>query len=100
MSAAIGPDQVRHIAHLARLSLSPEEERMFTGQLARILEYADKLKGLDVSGVAPTSHVLPTANVLRSDTIAPCLTQEEALANAPSRSQGHVRVPPIIQESS
>ncbi|HYG66697.1 MAG TPA: Asp-tRNA(Asn)/Glu-tRNA(Gln) amidotransferase subunit GatC, partial [Anaeromyxobacteraceae bacterium] len=46
-------DEVRRIADLARLSLSPEEERTFAGQLSSILDYVAQLRELDVSAVEP-----------------------------------------------
>ncbi|MGZ5001768.1 MAG: Asp-tRNA(Asn)/Glu-tRNA(Gln) amidotransferase subunit GatC, partial [Chthoniobacterales bacterium] len=42
---------VVYVAKLARLKLSDEETRLFQEQLEHILEYADKLREIDVSGV-------------------------------------------------
>jgi aspartyl-tRNA(Asn)/glutamyl-tRNA(Gln) amidotransferase subunit C len=93
----ITPEQVRYVADLARLELSPEEQGEFTAQLNAILEYMDQLNELSTSGVEPTSHVLPLRNVLREDVAVPSLTVEEVLANAPDREQGHFKVPKIIE---
>jgi len=49
-------EQVRHVAALARLSLSPDEENKYVDQLSAILEAVDTLAQLDTSGVEPTSH--------------------------------------------
>ena len=50
---AIDRAQVRHVARLARLALSPEEEERFAAQLAHVLEYIERLQAVDVSGVEP-----------------------------------------------
>jgi len=48
-------EQVRKVAHLARLALSAEEEQQFTSQLSSILDYVDQLKELDTEAVEPTT---------------------------------------------
>lgn len=86
-------DQVLHVARLARLRLSePEVERM-TGELSGILEHVDRIAGLDLEGVEPTSHVVALENVLRADEPRPSLPQEVALASAPDPRDGAFRVP-------
>ncbi len=91
--------EVRRIAVLARLKLSPEEERVFQGQLSAILEYVEQLKELDVSRVEPMTHALATGDLppLRDDVVRPSLPPEEALANAPAREGTCFKVPRIIE---
>jgi aspartyl-tRNA(Asn)/glutamyl-tRNA(Gln) amidotransferase subunit C len=88
---------VKYVAHLARLSLSPEEEKKFGAQLAHVLGYVTKLNELDVSGVEPTAHAVPMVNVLRADEIRPGLASEAALRNAPAQSGGLFMVPKIVE---
>jgi len=90
-------EQVRYIAHLARLELSPEEEEKFTHQLGRILSYVEKLGELDTKNVPPTSHVLPIKNVFREDRLSFSLSPEEALSNAPSKERRYFKVPKIVK---
>jgi aspartyl-tRNA(Asn)/glutamyl-tRNA(Gln) amidotransferase subunit C len=92
-------DEVRRIAVLARLKLSPEEEQVFQGQLSAILEYVEQLKELDVSGVEPMTHALATGDLppLRDDVVRPSLPPEDALANAPAREGTCFKVPRIIE---
>lgn len=90
-------EQVRYVAELARLELAPGEEERLTGQLNAILEYMGQLAEVDTSGIEPTSHVLPLTNVLRADEPRACLTNAEALANAPAAEQGHFAVPKILE---
>ena len=95
--------QVEHIAELARLSITDEEKQMFLSQLSGILDYIDKLNEPDTSGVEPTSHVIALANVMRDDALRPSLCLEDALGNAPDRTdrpdktEKFYRVPKIIQ---
>jgi len=93
----ISPDQVRHIARLARIEIGEAEVESLGSQLGNILGYIEKLDELDTSGVEPTSHVLELSNVTRADVVRPSLTPDEALANAPDRSGDFYRVPKIIE---
>jgi len=95
---ALSLEEVRRIAALARLRLSPEEERTFAGQLSAILGYVDQLKELDVSGVEPMTHALAAGDVpLRADALQPSLPPSDALANAPAREGTCFKVPRIIE---
>jgi len=91
------PIDVRYVARLARLALSPEEEQKFGAQLGHVLGYIEKLKEVDVSGVEPTAHAFPLVNVTRPDEIRPSLTNEEALHNAPAKANGLFIVPKIVE---
>jgi aspartyl-tRNA(Asn)/glutamyl-tRNA(Gln) amidotransferase subunit C len=88
---------VKYVAHLARLSLSPEEEQMIGEQLGHILGYIEKLKEVDVTGVEPTAHAFPLVNVTRPDEIRPSLSHEDALRNAPAQANGLFMVPKIVE---
>lgn len=92
----ISKKDVEHVALLARLKLSNEEKERFTRQLAQILEHAGKIKQLDTKRIPPTSHVAPLKNVLRDDASRPCLSNEDALQNAPKKEDGSFVVPKII----
>lgn len=92
----INLEQVRYIAHLARLELSPDEEEKFTQQLGRILSYVKKLRELDTANVTPTSHALPVKNVFREDKLSFSLSPEEALSNTPCRKDNWFKVPKIV----
>ncbi|AKG36346.1 Asp-tRNA(Asn)/Glu-tRNA(Gln) amidotransferase subunit GatC [Paenibacillus durus] len=88
---------VQHVARLARLHLSPEEEAMFTEQMNAILQYAEKLSGLNTEGVQPTTHVLHVSNVMREDVVKESLSLEEALLNAPEEEDGQFKVPAVLE---
>lgn len=88
---------VKYVAHLARLGLTPEEERKFGAQLGQVLGYIEKLREVDVSAVEPTAHAVPMVNVTRVDQIGPSLPNEEALRNAPAKAGGLFIVPKIVE---
>lgn len=90
-------EQVEHVARLARLELTEEEKNLFTGQLDSILAYVDKLNELDTEGIVPTSHAVPMENAFREDEVATSIGVENALANAPDRSESFFRVPKVIE---
>jgi aspartyl-tRNA(Asn)/glutamyl-tRNA(Gln) amidotransferase subunit C len=78
---------------LARLALTEEELDRFAGQLDAILEAVGKVAELDLSDVEPTLHPLALSNVWAEDEPRPCLSVDEALANAPEAEDGAFRVP-------
>ena len=94
----ISREDVLHVARLARLELSEPELEKMREQLNSILTYIDRLKELDVAGVEPTSHAVPTVNVMRDDVVVPSFPREEMLANAPDRVGEFFRVPRIIED--
>ena len=81
---------VKHIAKLANLSLTAEEEEKYSEQLSKILGYVDQLNEVDTSNVEPTFNITPNQNVMREDKIAKSLSQEEALSNAPQKKNGFI----------
>ncbi len=88
---------VKYVAHLARIALTPDEEKNLAKQLGGILGYIEKLNELDVTGVEPTAHAVPLVNVTRPDEIRPSLSHEEALRNAPRQANGLFIVPKIVE---
>ena len=94
----ISPEDVRHVARLARLALSDDELVRMRAEMSAILDYMDKLRSLDTAGVEPTSHAVPLRNVMREDEPIPSQPREDMLANAPDRDGDTFRVPRIIEE--
>ena len=93
----ITPEDVKKVASLSRIHLKDEELPRMTGDLEKILDYVNKLKKADVTGVAPTSHVLELKNVYREDVPEPPLTQQEALSMAVEKEKGQFKVPLVIE---
>jgi len=96
----ITESEVRHIAHLSRLSPTDEEVVLFTDQLSAILEYMEQLNELDTADVPPTAHAVAVHNVFREDLPGACLTPEEALANAPAADGSFFTVPKVLEQDS
>ena len=88
---------VKYVARLARLALTPAEEKKLAAQLGNILGYIEKLKELDVSRVEPTAHAVPMVNVTRADEVRPSLPPDDALRNAPATANGLFIVPKIVE---
>ena len=88
---------VKYVAHLARIALTPDEEKKLGAQLNHILGYIEKLRELDVTNVGPTAHAVPLVNVTRPDEIRPSLPQADALRNAPRQAGGLFIVPKIVE---
>ena len=88
---------VKYVAHLARLNLTPDEELKFGAQLGQVLAYIDQLRELDVSQVEPTAHSVPQVNIMRADAPQPSLPHEDALRNAPATAHGLFIVPKIVE---
>jgi len=88
---------VKYVAHLARIALTPEEEQHLGPQIVKILGHIEKLKELDVSGVEPTAHAVPLVNVTRPDEVRQSLPHDEAMHNAPAQANGLFTVPKIVE---
>lgn len=96
----ITPQQVDHLALLARLSLGEDEKAAFTAQLNKIVAAVETIDALDLSGIEPTTLAFPLANVLRPDEPRPSLSREEALAAAPARTAEGFAVPRVLTEGA
>lgn len=96
---SLSKDEVRHVAMLARLGLEPGDEEYYAEQLSGILGHIERLQRLDTENIPPTAQVVEVAARLREDEPRPCLSQEEALANAPAPHDGFFRVPSIQEET-
>ena len=94
----ITAEQVAHLAHLARIDLSPEEITSLTADLGQIVDAVAKVTEVATPEVPATSHPMPLTNIFRPDTIVPSLTVEQALSGAPDRDGDKFRVPAILDE--
>ncbi|MGY4652269.1 Asp-tRNA(Asn)/Glu-tRNA(Gln) amidotransferase subunit GatC [Mycobacterium sp. URHB0021] len=95
----ISRDEVAHLARLARLALTDAELDSFAGQLDAILGHVSQIQAVDVTGVEPTGNPLTDVNVFRTDIPEPCLTQQQAVAEAPKAVDGRFAVPRILGEA-
>lgn len=88
-----------HVANLAKLSLSDEEELMYTDQLAAILDHVRDIMALDAESLEPTAHPLELVNVFRADEETLSLDRDEVLSQAPASEDGRFLVPRILGEA-
>ena len=90
-------EEIRHIALLARVGLTPEELERYRSQLENILENFQVLQDVDTEGVLPTGHSVALENVLREDESGPSFDKEDILANAPRREEDYFRVRAVLE---
>lgn len=90
--------EIEKVALLSRLRLTEEELATMTAELANIVGYVDQLAEVNTDGIEPMAHAIEVTNVFRADEVAPSLSREEALSNAP-HSDGHgYMVPAVLGE--
>ncbi len=103
---ALTPEEVRHVARLARLAIDDDEVAALAPQLSRILEYAEHVAEVAVADVEPTTHPFGLVDVLRPDESRPSLPRRDILASAPvvdgvaQVEQDRFAVPRIVSEES
>jgi aspartyl-tRNA(Asn)/glutamyl-tRNA(Gln) amidotransferase subunit C len=89
-------EDIVRTAGLARLALSPKQLDAMTETLGKVFQYIDQLQEVDTTGVEPLHHVLEVYNIMDPDVPRPCLSRDEALANAPDRTEEYFRLPRVI----
>ena len=89
--SAVDPDEVRHVASLARVDLDDDEVDRFAAQFADILAYFETLDEVPEVDAEPD-----LANVMRTDEVEESLSQDEALQNAPESEAGFFKGPNVL----
>ncbi len=90
--------EVEHLASLVRVGLSDAELETLRHQLSDILAQFQVLEQLDTSGVVATGHAGDLESVMREDVAEECLTNEEAVSNAPRTEGPSIRVKAVLEE--
>lgn len=91
---------IPHVAKLANLTLTKEEENKFEKQLSEILTYIEKLNEVDTQSIEPTSQVTGLENVTRKDKVESCeITQEQAISSTSSKQNGFFKVKGILENN-
>ncbi len=88
---------IAHVAHLARLALSPDELAHYREQLGVILDHAAQIQAIDTEGEIPTAHPLPLVNAFREDEVTDSLDREVVLSQAPESADGYFVIPPALE---
>ncbi len=94
---ALSPEDVKHIANLARLEITEEQIPTFQKKLTSILDMVDQLSQTDMSGVVPMAHPLDMAQRLRADKVSETDKREYYQENAPKTEAGLYLVPKVIE---
>jgi len=94
---SLSPDEVRHIAHLARLRIEDGDIDQYSRNLSRIVDFVDQLGQADTSSVTPMAHPLDMAQRLRDDVITEENRRDDYQKNAPATEAGLYLVPRVIE---
>lgn len=92
----ITPDEVRHIAALARLQLNEQEVERFTAELSAIVSYIEQMNALDTTGIVPRTLTAGEQSVLREDEVKPFGDRQQLLSNAPKKLGDQWQVPGVL----
>lgn len=94
----INKEIIQHIAKLARLGITKEEEEKFAKDLSSIFEYFEKLKKVDTSKVEPTTHSVLLENVQREDKPESQTdeTKKNLIGLSPSKEDNYIKVKSIL----
>ena len=99
MSKNLSKEQVDHIASLARIGISDEENKKLQSDLGAFLDYVDKLDKVDVSGVEPTAHISGLENETRQDENGSTHADPKILADmAPDKKDRYVKVKQVLNK--
>ena len=94
---SVSKEEVLHIANLSKLYVNDDELDKCTTNLSNIVDFANSLSEVDVTGVNPTNHILDIKNVFRKDVMEPSYSREDILMNAPEAQGGCVSVPKVVE---
>lgn len=90
-------EEVRHVAKLAGVSLTPGEVKKFQKQLSGVLDYVEILKEVDTTRIEPTSQVTGLESVFREDKSGPSLSQKEVLSGAKNKKDNMFRTKAVLE---
>ena len=94
---ALDLDQVRRIAHLARIEITDDEAQRTLDQLSDIFRMIERMQAVDTSGVEPMAHPLGGSQRLRDDAVTEADQRATIIANAPEQQDGLILVPKVIE---
>ncbi len=94
---SINNDDVKKIAHLARLALTEQESKDFAGSLSRILGLIEQMNAIDTAGVEPMAHPSEAALRLREDVVKEENQRDQFQAVAPATEAGLYLVPRVLE---
>lgn len=87
---------IAHIANLARLRFPETDLERYTHKAKHIIEYVEKLKAVDTTGIEPTAHAVEVQGFMREDAVTPFENRDAILSNAPDRDGHFYQVPKVL----
>lgn len=94
---SLSPENIKQVAHLARLELSADQVGPYAQQLSNIMQLVDQLSGANTEGVTPMAHPLAMHQRLRPDVVTESDRREAFQAIAPEVDEGVYLVPKVIE---
>lgn len=94
---SLDKDEVRTIAHLARLSVDESRLDAIATELSSVLAFVERLNAVDTSGIEPMAHPVSTAMVLRDDVVTETDERDALQKPAPAVHEGYFTVPRVIE---
>ena len=98
-NSKLSEEEVKHVAKLAKLELTPSEVKKFQEQLSQVLAYVEILEEVRTEKTEPTSQVTSLENVFRGDKAKASLFQKEVLSGAKQNYQGFFKIKRILNNS-
>lgn len=95
---ALTVEEIRKIAELSRLKITPEEEQRYAETISAVLDYMEILNEVNTAGIIPTSQVTGLEDVYREDIPENSGRQEKLLAQMPTIENGELVVPEVFEE--
>lgn len=93
----ISPEDVKHLAQLAKLKISAKESVKFAPQLENIIRFFEQLKEVDTTGVTETSQTTGLENIWREDEINACSYEKELIECSPQKKKKEqICIPKIL----
>ena len=93
----LGLEDVKHIAHLARIEITDDESQEYLARLAAIFSLIEEMQAVETRGIAPMSHALDMTARLRDDCVTEINQREAFQAVAPQVAAGLYLVPKVIE---
>lgn len=94
---AFGSDDVRQVAHLARLGLNDDDIQEYAHSLSSVLDLIEQMQSVDTTGVEPLAHPLALTQRLREDSVTESNRREHYQHIAPTVENGLYLVPKVIE---
>lgn len=92
----LSPDEVEHVAQLARIEINKQEKEKYTEDLSAIIDYVTELENAPTQNIESISQISGLSNIARTDEIVPSLSNEKVLLNAPEKQDGFIKVKKVF----